>query len=92
MMNIQELATVAHNKLDMKIILINNNGYHSIRQTQTNLFKPPFIGIDNNSGLSFPDFKKVADAFGVKYFVLDSEENCNEILKEALNCEGPCIC
>lgn len=92
MMNIQELATVSHNKLDMKIILINNNGYHSIRQTQTNLFNPPFIGIDNASGLSFPDLSKLADAFGVKYFVLNSEENCEEVLREALNCEGPCIC
>lgn len=92
MMNIQELATIAHNKLDMKIILLNNNGYHSIRQTQTNLFKPPFIGIDSTSGLSFPDFKKLADAFGLKYYVLDSEANCESVLKEALNCEGPCIC
>lgn len=92
MMNIQELATVAHNKLDIKIILINNNGYHSIRQTQTNLFEPPFIGIDSTSGLSFPDFAKIADAFGVKYFVLDSEENCDAVLQEALSCDGPCIC
>ena len=49
MMNIQELATIAHNKLNVKIILINNNGYHSIRQTQSNLFKPPFVGIDRKS-------------------------------------------
>jgi len=92
MMNIQELATVAHNNLDMKLIIINNNGYHSIRQTQMNLFEPPFIGIDANSGISFPDFGKLAEAFGVKYFVLDSEQNCDAILEEALNCEGPCIC
>ena len=92
MMNIQELATVAHNKLDIKIILLNNNGYHSIRQTQRNLFKPPFIGIDGDSGVGFPDFRKLADAFGVKYFRLDSEKNCDMVLEEALNCDGPCIC
>ena len=92
MMNIQELATVAHNKLDIKIILLNNNGYHSIRQTQRNLFKPPFIGIDGDSGVGFPDFRKLADAFGVKYFRLDSEKNCDIVLEEALNCDGPCIC
>ena len=91
MMNIQELATVKHNNLDMKIIIINNNGYHSIRQTQTNLFKPPFIGIDGNSGLSFPNFEKLSDAFGVNYFMLDSEENCREVLAKALSSEGPCI-
>ena len=92
MMNIQELATVVYNKLNIKIILLNNNGYHSIRQTQSNFFKPPYIGIDDESGICFPDFGKLAAAFGVKYFVLDSEENCNKVLEEALNCEGPCIC
>lgn len=92
MMNIQELATAAHNRLNIKLIIINNNGYHSIRQTQTNLFKPPFVGIDPDSGVSFPDFKKLADAFGIKYFTFDSEKNCDDVLEEALNCEGACIC
>lgn len=92
MMNIQELATIAQNNLDMKLIILNNNGYHSIRQTQTNLFQPPFIGIDGNSGVGFPDFKLLAQAFGFKYFTLDSEDNCDKVLEEALSCDGPCIC
>lgn len=92
MMNIQELATVAHNKLNLKLIILNNNGYLSIRQTQTNLFKPPFIGIDRDSGLSFPNFAKLADAFGIKYFMLDSESNCDDVLENALTYDGPCIC
>lgn len=92
MMNIQELATVAYNKLNVKLIILNNNGYHSIRQTQTNLFKPPFIGIDGESGICFPDFGKLADAFGLPYFKLDSEQNCDEILEQLLNFEGPCVC
>ncbi len=92
MMNLQELATVAQNKLNIKLIILNNNGYHSIRQTQTNLFKPPFIGIDPASGVSFPDFEKLAEAFGVRYFRLDSETNCDEALTGALNCDGPCLC
>ena len=91
MMNLQELATVAQNRLNIKIILINNNGYHSIRQTQRNLFEPPFIGIDPDSGVSFPDFRILAQAFGVGYFRLDSEENCDAVLEEALNADGPCI-
>ena len=92
MMNIQELATVAYNKLDIKLFIINNNGYLSIKQTQRNLFKPPFIGIDSKSGVGFPDFDKLADAFGIKYFRIDSEANVDVILKEVLNCDGPCIC
>ena len=92
MMNIQELATVAHNHLDIKIIILNNNGYHSIRQTQTNLFQPPFIGIDSDSGISFPDFGKLAEAFGIQYFTINSEKNCADILRQVLNCDGPCLC
>lgn len=92
MMNIQELATIVHNHLDIKLIILNNNGYHSIRQTQRNLFQPPFIGIDSESGVGFPNFSKLADAFGMKYFVLDSEDNCDLVLDETLNCDGPCIC
>ena len=57
MMNIQELATVAYNKLNIKLILLNNNGYHSIRQTQRNLFQPPFIGFDSDSAICFTHFK-----------------------------------
>ncbi len=92
MMNIQELATIAHNHLDIKLFILNNNGYHSIRQTQTNLFKPPFIGIDGKSGVGFPDFGKLSDAFGIKYFLLRSEEECDLVLEEMLCSEGPCIC
>lgn len=92
MMNIQELATIAHNQLDIKLFIINNDGYHSIRQTQTNLFKPPFIGIDKQSGISFPDFRKLADAFGLKYYSFDSEKDCDKVIEKAISCEGPCIC
>lgn len=92
MMNIQELATVAHNNLDLKLFIINNNGYLSIRQTQRNLFKPPFIGIDRDSGVGFPDFRKLSDAFGLEYYKLDKEVNASEIIGEVLTHNGPCIC
>ncbi len=92
MMNIQELATIAHNKLNVKLFLINNNGYHSIRQTQTNLFKPPFIGVDGDSGVGFPDFGKLADSFGLPYFAISAEENCDAALSSVLSSDGPCVC
>lgn len=92
MMNLQELATVFRNKLNIKIFIINNNGYLSIRQTQRNLFKPPFIGIDSDSGLSFPDFSILAEAFSLKYFSIKYEKECNTIIDEVLNSNGPCIC
>lgn len=92
MMNIQELATVAQNDLDLKLFIINNNGYLSIRQTQRNLFKPPFIGIDKESGVSFPDFEKLAEAFGIKYYRIDSETESSDGLDRVLSSKGPCVC
>lgn len=92
MMNIQELATIVYNQLDMKLFILNNNGYHSIRQTQTNLFKPPFIGIDSNSGICFPDFAKLAEAFGLDYYSISNERDCQDVLGKVLTHKGPCIC
>ncbi len=92
MMNIQELATIAYNKLNLKLIILNNNGYLSIRQTQRNLFEPPFIGIDKESGICFPDFRKLADAFGLSYYKLEHEAEATLVLQKVLNSEGPCIC
>ena len=54
-MNIQEMQTVIYNKLNLKTFIINNNGYHSIRQTQTAKFNPPLVGVCDGNGLSFPD-------------------------------------
>ena len=92
MMNLQELATVKYNALDLKIFVLNNNGYLSIRQTQRNLFEPPFIGIDSTSGICFPDFAKLADSFGLKYFRLDNELTAEKIINDVLTCESACIC
>lgn len=92
MMNIQEFATVHQNNLNIKLFILNNNGYLSIRQTQRNLFQPPFIGIDRESGVGFPDFGKLADAFGVQYFRIEKEALSDAILSDVLNYDGPCIC
>ena len=92
MMNLQELATIAYNRLNIKLVIINNNGYHSIRQTQTNLFKPPLIGLDSESGICFPDFGKLSDAFGLPYYKTDSEASASYVLDEFLNSDGPAVC
>lgn len=92
MMNLQELATVSYNKLNIKIIILNNDGYLSIRQTQTNLFKPPFIGIDENSGIGFPDYSLLAKAFGLQYFRIETEDLADQTIEAFLQSYGPCIC
>nr|WP_253299420.1 thiamine pyrophosphate-dependent enzyme [Paenibacillus barcinonensis] len=91
-MNIQELQTVVYNQLNMKIIILNNNGYHSIRQTQNNLFKPPLIGVSEGNGLSFPNLEKLAYAYDVPYVRVDQVDGAAEALSTFLSYEGPVIC
>lgn len=90
MMNLQELQTILTNKLPIKIFLINNSGYHSIRITQTNLFNKNFVGIGPESGdLSFPEYKKIAEAFGYRYFSARSNGEMKAVVDEVLKLDGP---
>ncbi len=94
MMNLQELQTVLTNRLPIKLFLINNQGYHSIRITQTNLFgHHTKVGIGPESGdLSFPDFSKLAKAFGYPYFSGRSNAEMKQAVDQALDAEGPVFC
>ncbi len=94
MMNLQELQTIITNNLPIKIFLINNDGYHSIRLTQSNLFSNHSkVGIGPESGdLSFPDFQKLATAFGYKYFCAHSNKEMKEVVDKVLTLEGPIFC
>jgi acetolactate synthase-1/2/3 large subunit len=66
-MNIQELQTVVHNKLPVKIAIFNNDGYRSIYQTHMNFFNGHLAGCTPESGLSLPDYGKIAAAYGLEY-------------------------
>ena len=94
MMNLQELQTVLTNRLPIKLFLINNQGYHSIRITQTNLFgHHTKVGIGPESGdLSFPDFSKLAKAFGYPYFSGRNNAEMKQAVDLALAEEGPVFC
>lgn len=92
-MNLQELQTIRTNRLPVKIFVINNNGYHSIRQTQTNFFGEPYVGIGPQShDLEFPDMEKIAYAYGYPYFRCDSNDGLSETIRRALDEEGAVIC
>lgn len=92
-MNLQELQTIRTNRLPVKIFVINNNGYHSIRQTQTNFFGEPYVGIGPQShDLEFPDMEKIAYAYGYPYFRCDSNAGLSETIRRALDEEGAVIC
>lgn len=94
MMNLQELQTIVTNQLPIKLFLINNAGYHSIRQTQNNLFREHSkVGIGPESGdLSFPDYRKIAEAFGYPYFCAHSNEEMKEAVQEVLAQPGFAFC
>jgi acetolactate synthase-1/2/3 large subunit len=90
MMNIQELETISGLKLNVLVFILNNDGYLSIKQTQRNFFKRE-AGSSSQSGLSFPDFKKLGEAFSFKSIDLKNE-GWKEKLKDFLNSSGPSLC
>ena len=85
-MNIQELQTIDHYKLPIKIFVFNNDGYLMIKHTQKNLFSGRYSAVNKKTGVSCPDFKKVAAAFNMKYYLIKSWKDFNlqipKILKE----------
>ncbi len=98
-MNLQELQTIISHKLPIKIFVINNGGYHSIRQTQTNLFKgEPLVGIGVDSGingvndLSFPDMEKLAMAYGYPFIRVTHNQDLEQAVQKTFDTQGPVIC
>lgn len=94
MMNLQELQTILTNRLPIKIFLINNSGYHSIRITQTNLFSEHTkVGIGPDSGdISFPEFRRIAEAFGYPYLCAHSNAEMKQAVDKALAMDGAVFC
>ena len=89
MMNMQDLATMVSKNLNINLFILNNNGYSSIRNTQKSFFNSGLIGVSAESGLSFPNFKKIAESFGCSYIRVESLGNLDNELKEILNSVGP---
>ncbi len=92
MMNIQELQTIKHHNLPVKIFVINNDGYISMKQTQGNFFNGRLTAADSTSGVTFPNFVELAKGFGIKGVSVKEPEKLNETIKEVLDFEGPVIC
>lgn len=90
--NLQELGTVKINKLNLKIIIFYDNGYASIRMTQKSYFGGDYIGCDESSGLGMPDFKILAQAYGLSYEKVKPSDVKNvDKLKNILGKNGPSI-
>ena len=92
MLNLQELQTIAHHNLPIKIIVFNNDGYLMIKHTQKALFSGRYSGTDRKSGVSCPDFSKISYAFGFPSFQIRSWEEMETVMPKVQAIKGPVIC
>jgi len=91
MMNLQELQTIAHYNLPVKLFVWNNDGYLSIRTTQKKFFEGREIGTDPESGVSIPNIREVVKSFGIEHVYADAD--CLEgSIATALDYDGPIVC
>ncbi len=90
--NIHELGTIAVNSLPIKIFVLNNDGYLSIRITQKTYFEERYIGESKETGLGFPNLKKIADAYGLPYFLAKDNMTLKKVLPEIFSHSGPLLC
>ena len=90
-LNIQELQTVVHYKLPIKLFVFNNQGYLSIKHTQTAYFNGNFVGCDAKSGLSCPDMIKIAKAYGISTEKIKTNLQLKQKLKKILSVDGPML-
>lgn len=90
-LNIQELQTIVHHKLPIKMLIFNNNSYGANFITQNLYFKSLF-GTNPDSGLSFPNTGKIANAYGIKYMSVKTNDQLEDIFTSFLNTTEPVIC
>lgn len=91
MMNLQELETVVGQNLPIKLIIINNEGYLSIKMTQESFFSGEEFASGPDTGVTIPSYKKIANAFGIPYIELKENRDIKSKLEEMVCTEGPCI-
>ena len=91
-MNMQELEVLKRLNLPVKIFVVDNNGYSMIYGSQNGNFKGHLTGCTKESGLTLPDMKRIAEAFGIRGMHIDNEEELHNKVVEALEYDGPVIC
>jgi len=91
-MNIQELQTVVHHNLPIKIFILSNKGYISIRNTQDTYFEGRYYASSEKKGITFPDFCRVARAYGIASTKIGTEKNLAKRISEVLKAKGPVVC
>jgi acetolactate synthase-1/2/3 large subunit len=90
--NIQELETVARLRLPITFFVLNNDGYSSIRTSQTNFFGAPRLGCDARTGQTLPDVRRVAEAFGLATEIIANQDDLRAAVRRVLSHSGPVVC
>jgi acetolactate synthase-1/2/3 large subunit len=90
-LNIHELQTMKHNNLPIKLIILNNNGYLSIKLTQNFLFNGKYVASEKSSGVTLPNFKKIIKAYGLPYFNIKNHSEIDNVLKKFLKNNKPSV-
>lgn len=91
MMNLQELQTIVQNDLSINLVVFSNDGYGAIRQTSKNFFQGAYIGCTADSGVSFPEFARVADTFGFAYRRCETNAQVEEAVQWLVNNKKRCL-
>jgi len=91
-LNLQELQTIVHNKLPVKIFVWNNDGYMSIRGHQKAVFNGRYLGVGKESGVSFPSFEKLAFAYGISFIRCNDIEDVKNNVPKIMNSDSPVLC
>ena len=91
-LNIQELQTLATNNLPVTVYVLNNNGYLSIRSTQTTFFPGRLCGVDPGSGVEFPDIRLLCQAYKLPYRYADSIKTLYSVVSESVTSSYPIVC
>ena len=91
-MNLQELSTVMHHNIPLKIFIFNNGGYLTIKQTQELGFNKRIMGADKKSGISFPNYRDISRAHKIRYVSIKNNNNLIYKIKDVLSKKGAVIC
>ena len=92
MLNLQELQTMVHHELPIKLFIFTNDGYLMIKHTQKALFKGAYSGTNKASGVTCPDYSKIANAFCIKYYAVSTWEDFDQYMVDVMKPGQACIC
>ena len=91
-LNLQELQTIVHYRIPAKLLIFNNRGYAAISTMQERNFEGHYVGCNAQSGVSMPDLRKIAEAYGLPYFQIERNEEIPSVIKMVMEMEGAAIC